>query len=297
MVFEHDNQIQKIIDSVSLMDINGLSSALPEKKLYFEMTKSTFLNKLVQLFEDLKHRGNTGFSVHAGQCKSTICRNTACKGYTFVTDFTHEHFSFVLHYKDGKLDDWSHCHDFLPIDTSFYEDKSISIEVWDEDKHDFQANDKFLQTITDVKQAKKFLGDLSNMSITKSSLLLWLNNYENLFSNSQYFNHGSSRFYKSFSAFGKLYSVLVDLGTLIKNEKKIVSIIDQMKNTRRKEHLQLYRENKDLLRTVFCTDIYRKNGQITFTSEEVVYSFDQQDFKQLFDYMELSYGLIYKYCE
>jgi hypothetical protein len=175
------------------------------------------------------------------------------------------------------------------------EEKSIFINVWNEEKHDFVADDDFLQTIFDVKQAKILLGDLSHLGITRSSLLLWLDRYEKLFKDSDFFYRHRCRYYKSFAEFGELYFSLVDLGTIVKNESKVINIIEQMKYTKRKRHLQLYDENEDLLSTLICVNIYRENGLITSTSEGVVYHFNLQDFKELFDYMELSNDLIYKY--
>jgi len=277
------------------MDVEGLKMALPEDDVYFEMKKNNFIVKMSEIFDDFKSRGNTGFKVHFGKCKSTICSNNGCSGFAFVADFTLEYFSFVIENKKDKLEGLTQCFDLLTNTITLDDEKHIMINVWHEEKYDFVADDEFLQTISDVKQAKILLNNLSNKAITRSSLLLWLERYENIIKNSDFFYRHRCRYYKSFSAFGELFFSLVDLGTIVKNESKVISIIEQMKYTKRKRHLQLYDENEDLLSTLNCVNIYRENGLITLTSEGVIYNFDHQDFKELYYYIELSTDLIYKY--
>jgi len=295
MLVDQNTFLQNIINAICNMDVEGLRLALPDDELYFEMKKRHFLNKISNIFDDLKIRGNTCFSCHSGQCVSTVCNNKGCKGYAFVSDYTKEHISIVLQYKNNILDDWSHCHDMLSSSIILDEGKAIRIQVWLEEKHDFEVCDNFLQTISDVKQAKILLKDLSLSGITKSSLLMWLNRYENLFLNNYYFNNYRYNYYKSFSEFGKLFNTLVELGILVRNESQVISVIDEMNSSTRKRHLKLYDENENLWRTLYRINIYRNNGLITFKSDEVVYHFDPADFNELLNYMELSYSLIYKY--
>lgn len=295
MMDDQNNLKLNIISAICNMDVEGLKMFLPIDTIYFEMNKTTFLVKMNNLFEDLKSRGNSCFTSFPGQCVSTICKNKGCNGLAFVSDFTKEHFSFIIEYQDGNLEGWTHCFDFSPSSYVLDENNVITIEVWNEEKYDFVADDDFLQTISDVKKAKILLGDLSHLGIKRSSLLMWLDRYEKLFTGSDFFYHQRCMDYKSFAKFGRLFFVLVDLGILIKNQELIVTIIDEMKYTKRKRHLQLYDENKELLSTLFCIDIYRDNGFINLSSEGNVYHFDHLDFKELFDYIELSYDFIYKY--
>lgn len=297
MMDDQNNLKLNIISAICNMDVEGLKMFLPIDTIYCEMNKTTFLVKMNELFENLKSRGNSCFTSFPGQCGSTMCRNTKCKGFAFISDFTKEHFSFVMEYQDGNLEGWEQCFDFSPSNYTLDESKDITIEVWHEDKHDFVADDDFLQTITNVKRAKILLQEISNTGITRSSLLMWLDRYEKLFTESDFFYHQRCRYYKSFAEFGELFIILVDLGTLVKNESKVISIIDQMKYTKRKRHLKLYNENKDLLQTLnsISIDIYRENGIVSLTSEGYTYNFDHQDFKVLFDYIELSRSLIFKY--
>lgn len=286
---------QNIMNAICNMDEEGLFKALPDDELYFEMKKPIFLDKVIKIFDDLKIRGNKCFNVHPGKCKSSICSNTGCNGFTFVSDFTKEHISIVLQYKENIFDDWSHCHDMSTNTIILDDEKNIKIQVWNEDRHDFEASDDFLQTISDVKQAKVLLSTLSLTGITKSSLLLWLDRNEDKFINNYYFKNYRYKSYMSFSDFGRLFYTLSDLGTIVKNETKFIRIISEMKFTKRKRHLQLFDENQELLTALFRADIYRKDGNIQLTSDGVVYNFDNKNFKELFDFMELSYGLIYKY--
>lgn len=295
MLDDQNNLKLNIISAICNMDVEGLKLYLPDDKIYFEMNKATFIVKMNELFDDLKNRGDSCFTSCPGQCISTMCRNTACNGFAFISNFTKEHFSFVIEYHDGILTGWTQCFDLLPNSCTLDDEKNIMINVWNEEKYDFVADDDFLQTISDVKQAKILLGNLSHLGISRSSLLMWLDRYEKLFTNSDFFYRHRCRYYKSFAEFGELYFSLVDLGTIVKNESKVINIIEQMKYTKRKRHLQLYDENEDLLSTLICVNIYRENGLITSTSEGVVYHFNLQDFKELFDYMELSNDLIYKY--
>lgn len=297
MLDDQNNLNHNIISAICNMDVEGLKMYLPDDKIYFEMNKATFISKMNQLFDDLKSRGDSCFTSYPGHCISTMCRNTACNGFSFISNFTKEHFSFVIEYQNGILEGWEQCFDFSPSNYTLDESKNITIEVWNEEKHDFVADDHFLQTVFDVKQAKLLLGDLSHLGITRSSLLLWLDRYEKLFKDSDFFYRHRCRNYKSFAEFGDLFFSLAELGTLVKNESKVISIIDQMKYTKRKRHLQLYDENEDLLQTLnsISMDIYRENGIVILTYEGYTYNFDNQDFKLLFDYIELSSSLIYKY--
>jgi hypothetical protein len=292
MLDDQNNLKLNIITAICNMDVEGLKLYLPDNKIYFEMTKATFIVKMNELFDDLKNRGDSCFTSYPGQCISTMCRNKTCNGFAFISDYTKEHFSFIIENQNNILESWTQCFDLLPNNCTLDEEKNIMINVWNEEKYDFEADDDFLQTISDVKQAKIILGDLSHEGISRSSLLLWLDRYEKLFTDSDFFYHHRCSYYKSFAEFGKLFFVLVDLGILIKNQELIVTIIDEMKYTKRKRHLKLYDENKELLSTLFCVDIYRDNG---LTSEGNIYHFDDQDFKELFDYIELSHDLIYKY--
>jgi hypothetical protein len=297
MLVDQNNLIHNITDAICKMDLEALLKILPTYSIYFDMNKDNLILKFKQLFKDVSDSGNTCFNAHSGICASTECCNKNCCGFAFISDVTQEYFSIVLEIKDGKLEGWSQCFDFSPGNYTLDESKNITIDVWHEERHDFEADDDFLQTITDVKQAKFLLQELSYGGITKSSLLKWLDLYEELFKDSYYFYHHRCRFYKSFDEFGDLFYILVELGTLLKNEDKIVYIIEQMKYTKRKRHLKLYNENENLLQKLnsISIDIYRKNGIVSLTSEGYTYNFDDQDFKVLFDYIELSQNLIFKY--
>ena len=297
MMDDQNNLKLNIISAICNLDVDGLKIALPDDNIYFDMYKDNLILKFKQLFKDISDSGNSCFMAHSGICASTKCCNKNCGGFAFISDVTHEYFSIVLEFDEGKLKGWSQCFDFSPSNYTLDECKNISIEVWHEERHDFVADDDFLQTISDVKRAKILLQELSNGGITRSSLLKWLSLYEDLFKNSHYFYHHRCRFYKSFAEFGDLFYVLVELGILVKNEDKIVKIIDQMKYTKRKRHLKLFNENEDLLQTLnsISMDIYRENGILSLTSEGHTYNFDNQDFKVLFDYIELSTSLIFKY--
>lgn len=297
MLIDHNNILYNIKDAICKMDIEALVKVLPSSCIYFDMKKDNLILKFKQLFKDVTDSGNTCFISHSGICASTECCNTNCGGFAFISDVTQEYFSIVLEFNEDKFEGWSQCFYFSPKSYTIDESKNITIEVWHEERYDFIADDHFLQTIFDVKQAKLLLGDLSNLGITRSSLLMWLDRYEKLFKDSDFFYRHRCRYYKSFSAFGDLFFTLVELGTIVKNESKVISIIEQMKYTKRKKHLQLYDENEDLLQTLnsISMDIYRENGIIILTSEGYTYNFDNQDFKLLFDYIELSSSLIYKY--
>lgn len=297
MLDDQNNLIPNIKDAICKMDIEALVKVLPSSSIYFDMKKDNLILKFKQLFKDVIDSGNSCFTSYPGQCISTMCRNKACNGLAFISDVTQEYFSIVLDFNEGKFEGWTQCFDFSPGNYTLDESKNITIEVWHEERHDFVADDDFLQTITDVKKAKMLLGDLSHLGIKRSSLLMWLNRYEKLFTESDFFYHHRCRFYKSFAEFGELFFILVELGTLVKNESKVISIIEQMKYTKRKRHLKLFNENEDLLQTLngISMDIYRKNGIVSLTSEGYTYIFDDQDFKVLFDYIELSQNLIFKY--
>ena len=294
MLLGQNNQIQNMI-AICNMDVEGLKIVLRNDDVFLEMKKNNFIDKMSELFDDFKSHGNSGINVNLGKCKSTICSNKGCSGFAFVADFTMEYFSFVIENKKDKLEGLTQCFDLLTKTITLDEEKNIMINFWYEEKYDFYAADEFLQTVFDVKQAKILLGDLSHLGITKSSLLMWLDRYEKLFTDSVFFYRHRCRYYKSFAEFGELFFSLVDLGIIVKNESKVISILEQMKYTKRKRHLQLYDENEDLLSTLNCVNIYRENGLINITSEGVVYHFDHQDFKKLYDFIELSTDLIYKY--
>lgn len=295
LVMEHKDPLQNMMNAICNMDVEGLKMALPDDELYFEMSKNTFLDKISQIFDDLKIRGNTCFSVHPGHCKSSICSNKGCNGFAFVSDFTKEHISIVIHYKEGIFDDWSHCHNMSTNTIILDDEKNIKIQVWNEDRRDFEASDDFLQTISDVKQAKILLSELSNPAINKASFILWLNRYENQFLNSFYFRNYKFKYFRSFSSFGQLFSILTDLGKIVKHETEIIKTLNEMQNATRGKHKKLFKEHEDLLSTLFRLDMYRKDGVIKLISDNDVYHFDMQDFEQIFNCSQSSHDLIYRY--
>ncbi|MBS1745433.1 MAG: hypothetical protein JST21_04615 [Bacteroidetes bacterium] len=80
-----------------------LEILLDENKLYGDINKELFLEKLNMVFSKFKEAADTFLFSHKGVCFSENCPNISCRGYSFVGNNSQKHIDFVFMNQKKKL--------------------------------------------------------------------------------------------------------------------------------------------------------------------------------------------------
>ena len=99
-----DNTKKKelIVQSIQQLDVKQLATLLDADGVYFNLPKDAFLQKIGDIFDDVKMFGDTFMAIYEGSCTNCYA---GCKGYRFVAKKSEKYMDFVFpENKDKQLD-------------------------------------------------------------------------------------------------------------------------------------------------------------------------------------------------
>ena len=103
------SKTELLIESLETMNLNLMDVLLDEHNTYDEASKDVFLEKVNEVFTELKTAGNTRLHAHQGYCHSSESPNKGCKGYSFVANKTNDYFDLIIEEKNNDIHDLFGC--------------------------------------------------------------------------------------------------------------------------------------------------------------------------------------------
>ena len=149
-----------LVSAISEMDIKALELILEDNISYQDTTKTIFLEKLDEVFNEFKKEDNK-LIAYQGKCNSDECTNKNKNGISFVGNKSGRYINFVIEENEnGTAKDLYTCYDFCTDDKIIDENKrKLDISVYKDEKVNFIPtstynfiNKKSISAINEIQQ-------------------------------------------------------------------------------------------------------------------------------------------------
>lgn len=226
---------ENTIATFEALDADTLSYLLDDSRTYQDATKSIFIEKVSEVFEEFRRAGDSDVKAYPGKCCSGTCPNLGCTGYSFIGRNSLDHLDLIFEEKDGQVTDIYNCSDFL-IEDEIAVGRTLEIDIKQDEQAVFQPGVEYLINSNKCREAIADLLPNSGNIILKSDGLYWLDKYrefkESLGSLPFHYN-AYFKFYKLYSSVQSFFDWIpyeADLETamagfsnlLLKNEKVLI---------------------------------------------------------------------------
>ena len=200
---------ETIVQAITAMDLVSLELILDENLTYQDATKEIFLNKLNEIFDEVKNNKDT-LQSHSGKCGSKDCSNHNKNGMLFCGRNSGKHFNLIIEEDENdNIKDLYYCNVFnCNFENKVNKNgKSIEVVVYEDEKANFKPGSHYNYINTTSLKAISDLSDFNDETISKNELMDWLQKYSDFYGSMSIFNFR----YKNEHKFYKIYRRAVDL--------------------------------------------------------------------------------------
>ena len=177
-----------IVKAITTMDLEALKLILDEHSTYQDAHKDVFLDKLKEIFDELKLEK---LSANAGKCNSTECPNYNKNGVLFCGQNSGNHFNLIIEEDENEnVTDLYYCYDFkCDFERKVNKnEKALTLKIYDDEKVDFSPNSHYDYINSTSIKAISDLNNFKNTTISKNELLDWLQAYSDFYDSMSIFN-------------------------------------------------------------------------------------------------------------
>lgn len=205
---------ENIVKAFEKLDIISLNRILDEKLTYQDVAKKVFLDKVNELFIELKEKDPILIS-HNGFCNSKECPNFEKNGVMFCGTNSGKHFNFIFEQdKTEKVTDIFQCHSFKcqSKDVVNENKKELFLKIYDDDRLNFVATSDYLNKNTYSLNAISELISTENCEIAKDEIVGWINRHKEFFDTldwTSYNYKNESKFYDCYSHIRKINNFFI----------------------------------------------------------------------------------------
>ena len=164
---------EAIIKAITEMDLESLNLILDENLTYQDASKEMFLNKLNEIFEELK-KSNDTLQSHSGKCGSKDCSNHDKNGVLFCGRNSGKHFNLIIEEDENEnVNDLYYCNVFKCNfeDKANKRGKSLEIYVYEDEKVNFRPSSHYNYINTTSLKAISDLSKYKNKIISKNEII------------------------------------------------------------------------------------------------------------------------------
>jgi hypothetical protein len=209
------NQPEAFLYYMAKMDVRILSEILEDSRTYQNTTKELFMERLTEALEKFKEWGkDTVLEAIPGECRNEKC-NIGCRGYAFEGNCSELHLDLIIEMNNLQIMDICHCLDFKTETKELNPDKSLSIEIYPDEKMDFQPTEEYLMTLHQCNNACDELLKKEKAILNLKTAGQWLEKYKEL-SNSFDIFYMPGRYKK----FDRLYHRIKNLYELVEYKEE-----------------------------------------------------------------------------
>jgi hypothetical protein len=192
---------ERIVEAIQQMDSFKLSYLLDDDTTYSEAAKEAIVEKLHDIFNELRGFGDSNLLAYEGSCNAKACTNFGCSGYSFVGNYSKKHIDLIFEEEDDEVSDLYQCIYFAIDGNSIELAELLEINIKEDDKANFKPSTEFLIKSQKVKLAYEELMQYKDIAIDKAIYNAWLEKYDELYQSEDFpiFE------YSNFEKFQKLY--------------------------------------------------------------------------------------------
>jgi hypothetical protein len=225
------NNRTEIVNAISNMDLELLQEALDEDKTYQDVSKTIFIKKLSEVFNQFKISNDSKLIPNSGFCTGTGCPNNGCKGISFVGNHSKYHLDLVVLGSANCVEDMFYCPS-LDLDDKTIElgNDFFSIDILPDDLPGFNPPLEVAMQIGKCETACSEIAALGNQVLHLNQIDDWIVKYTDLFNSIDFKNNK----YSIFNKFCRLFKSIKDLNDSI-------LLMDEAK----KSNLEFQSINKD----------------------------------------------------
>lgn len=167
---------QTIIQAIQEMDIQKLEELLEDDRPYMDVSKSLFLNKLKELFDERKKNEISSFNdIVPGICARC---NKGCKGYSFITKDNHV-LDLFFEGVDGEVTDIYLCNE-LETDKQLSPKYQMYFSFYKDEKVAFKPSVDFLIKKQKIEDAIAEFEQFKDRFVFIEEIGYWKNKYKEL---------------------------------------------------------------------------------------------------------------------
>lgn len=167
------------------MDTEMLSIVLDDNRTYQEASKDAYLEKLNEVFEKFKAKGDTMLIPSSGFCGSDECTNQGCKGYSFFGNKSNNYTSLVIEEENGVVTDIYQCFFMISENPLWETSHQISYSISTNDKADFVPDFNYLVLVQKCEAALNELKEQYDNKLAKDDGFNWLLKNKSLYNDIQ----------------------------------------------------------------------------------------------------------------
>ena len=123
-----NSQLNAVVYAIQNLNIEMVDSYLDNQRTYQDFEKSEFIQKLTVVFNEFKEAGDTYLEKSAGICNSFLCKNTKCKGTSFVGNNSYSYIDLILDIENDVVVDIFECSVFVNDTTEFEKKNRILLD-------------------------------------------------------------------------------------------------------------------------------------------------------------------------
>lgn len=116
MFTQEKTQAEAVIYYIQEMDIEMVDLILENDKLYQDMPKSDFIERLYGIVDILKYNKSDKLIGYEGFCDSNNCTNSCKNGYAFKANNSKHILNLIFEAENGIIQDIYECYEFKIFD-------------------------------------------------------------------------------------------------------------------------------------------------------------------------------------
>ncbi|MBK6339862.1 MAG: hypothetical protein IPF63_09800 [Bacteroidetes bacterium] len=174
------NQKEAFMYFMCKLDAEMVGLVLDDHKTYQDATKTVFISKLTDVFQQFIDKGDTCLMPYRGVCVSKFCNNNGCSGYSFYGNKSKMYIDLIVEESNNEIKDIYGCGSLITSKKIIKTSNKVTININNDEEADFKPSVKFLIASQKYLLAYEELLPYENTIIDKTIYLEWFEKYEDL---------------------------------------------------------------------------------------------------------------------
>lgn len=183
---------EAVLDCFKNMDAEMLYLLLDNNRTYQDATKEVFVDKVNQVFEKLKSKGDTEILLEKGCCSCPDCTSKDVFGYCFIGNVSRSSLHLMFKKDNESIIDIYRCNSYYEKDGYYkpyefeYENQTInildyySIDIARDERAGFIPTEKYLLFINNCQTQYAKLESKKNTAIDVNYIINWIDQNKDL---------------------------------------------------------------------------------------------------------------------
>ena len=224
---------QTIIQAIQEMDIQKLEELLEDDRPYMDVSKSLFLNKLKELFDERRENEISSFNdIVPGICARC---NKGCKGYSFITKDNHV-LDLFFEGVDGEVTDIYLCNE-LETDKQLSPKYQMYFSFYKDEKVAFKPSVDFLIKKQKIEEASAEFDEFKNRLVWLEEFGYWKTKYHEVIKSLDFPYIFTQDTYLAFEPFRETCNEIRDLIDHLEKRQFAINALSELKEVESEKEL------------------------------------------------------------